>query len=145
MQRAGARIGALDHHLICGQADQRAGDRIDAVIQRRHGDGLAGFEAQAGRDGAGRVFNRGGGHSHRFQAVHGLALAMAQGARERTGADYALSVTGFADGDQAGHVYVGLATAGHVHARKLKLSGDRLRVRTLTVLNALDWLRRSLI
>ena len=73
------------------------------------------------------------------------ALAMAQGARERTGADYALSVTGFADGDQAGHVYVGLATAGHVHARKLKLSGDRLRVRTLTVLNALDWLRRSLL
>ncbi len=73
------------------------------------------------------------------------ALAMAQGARERTGADYALSVTGFADGDQAGSVYVGLATAEHVHARKLKLSGDRLRVRTLTVLNALDWLRRSLI
>ena len=73
------------------------------------------------------------------------ALAMAHGARERTGADYALSVTGFADGDQAGSVYVGLATAGHVHARKLKLSGDRLRVRTLTVLNALDWLRRSLL
>ena len=72
------------------------------------------------------------------------ALAMAQGARERTGADYALSVTGFADGDQAGNVFIGLATGDRVHARKLKLSGDRVRVRALTVLNALDWLRRTL-
>lgn len=72
------------------------------------------------------------------------ALAMAKGARERTGADYALSVTGFADGDQAGNVFVGLATPDAIHARKLKLSGDRLRVRALTVLNALDWLRRTI-
>jgi nicotinamide-nucleotide amidase len=73
------------------------------------------------------------------------ALAMAAGARERSGADYAVSVTGFADGDQAGNVHIGLATPEGVHARKLKLSGDRLRVRTLTVLNALDWLRRSIM
>jgi len=72
------------------------------------------------------------------------ARAMAQGARDRTGADYALSVTGFADGDQAGNVFIGLATGDSVHARKLKLSGDRIRVRALTVLNALDWLRRTL-
>lgn len=73
------------------------------------------------------------------------ALAMAAGARDRSGATYALSVTGYADGDEAGNVYVGLATPVQVHARKLKLSGDRHRVRTLTVLNALDWLRRALL
>ena len=70
---------------------------------------------------------------------------MAKGALERTGADYALSATGFADADQAGLVFIGLATREHVHARRLKLSGDRHRVRTLTVLNALDWLRRTLL
>ncbi|MBL8237025.1 MAG: competence/damage-inducible protein A [Bryobacterales bacterium] len=73
------------------------------------------------------------------------ALAMARGALVRTGADYALSATGYADSDQAGLVYIGLATREHVHARRLKLSGDRHRVRTLAVLNALDWLRRALL
>ena len=72
------------------------------------------------------------------------ALAMAAGARERATADYALSVTGFADGPNAGHVFIGLATPAGTHARKLKLSGDRYRVRCLTILNALDWLRRAL-
>ena len=72
------------------------------------------------------------------------ALAMAAGARDRAQSDYALSVTGFADGPNAGHIFVGLATPSGTHARKLKLNGDRYRVRCLTVLNALDWLRRAL-
>jgi nicotinamide-nucleotide amidase len=72
------------------------------------------------------------------------ALAMAAGARDRAKSDYALSVTGFADGPNAGHVFLGLATPSGTHARKLKLNGDRYRVRCLTVLNALDWLRRAL-
>ncbi len=72
------------------------------------------------------------------------ALAMAAGARDRAQSDYALSVTGFADGPNAGHIFVGLATPTGTHARKLKLNGDRYRVRCLTVLNALDWLRRAL-
>lgn len=72
------------------------------------------------------------------------ALAMASGARDRAQSDYALSVTGFADGANAGNVYIGLATPTGTHARKLKLNGDRYRVRCLTILNALDWLRRAL-
>lgn len=72
------------------------------------------------------------------------ALAMASGARDRAHAGYGLSVTGFADGPNAGHVFIGLATPSGTHARKLKLNGDRYRVRCLTVLNALDWLRRAL-
>jgi nicotinamide-nucleotide amidase len=72
------------------------------------------------------------------------ARAMAAGARERTGATYALSATGYADGERAGQVWIGLATPGGVEARKLQLTGDRLRVRSMTVINALDWLRRTL-
>lgn len=72
------------------------------------------------------------------------ALAMAAGARDRAQSDYAISVTGFADGPNAGHVFLGLATPTGTHTRKLKLNGDRYRVRCLTVLNALDWLRRAL-
>ncbi len=74
-----------------------------------------------------------------------VALAMAQGARERTGATYAVSLTGYAEGDQAGLCFAGLATPHHVHCRQLKLFGDRHRVRSLAVIQALDWLRKSLL
>ena len=80
-------------------------------------------------------------HSAVSEAV---AIAMASGARAETGATYALSVTGYADGDQAGLVYIGLATPQHTHARRLNLFGDRQRVRGLAVINCLDWLRRSI-
>lgn len=73
-----------------------------------------------------------------------VAIAMAAGARAKTNASYALSVTGYADGDQAGLVYIGLATPEHTHARRLHLFGDRQRVRGLAVINCLDWLRRSI-
>jgi PncC family amidohydrolase len=74
-----------------------------------------------------------------------VALAMARGARERTGATYALSLTGYAEGEQAGLCYAGLATPKHVHCRQLKLFGDRHRVRGLAVIQALDWLRKTLL
>ena len=73
-----------------------------------------------------------------------VAVAMAAGARAKTGSTYALSVTGYADGEQAGLVYIGLATPQHTHARRLNLFGDRQRVRGLAVINCLDWLRRSI-
>jgi nicotinamide-nucleotide amidase len=73
-----------------------------------------------------------------------VARAMAAGARERTGADYALSATGYADSNQVGMVFIALATPEGVHSRKLQLTGDRHRVRSLAVINALDWLRRTL-
>lgn len=74
-----------------------------------------------------------------------VAMAMAAGACERTGAHYGVSVTGYADGEHAGQVYIGLCAHGQTHARKLRLNGDRHRVRSLTVINALDWLRRALL
>lgn len=73
-----------------------------------------------------------------------VAIAMASAVRAKTGATYALSVTGYADGEHAGLVYVGLATPQHTHARRLNLFGDRQRVRGLAVINCLDWLRRTI-
>lgn len=74
-----------------------------------------------------------------------VARAMAEAARQRTGATYGLSATGYADGDQAGTVWLGLATPQHSHARKLQLTGDRARVRLMTAINAVDWLRLHLL
>jgi nicotinamide-nucleotide amidase len=76
-----------------------------------------------------------------------VAKAMADGARRRTGADYALSITGFAgpDGDKTGLIFIGLATPTSVEARRVQLPGDRERVRLFATNTALDVLRRELI
>ena len=76
-----------------------------------------------------------------------VAKAMADGARERTGADYALSITGYAgpDGDKIGLVFIGLATPTNVEARRVQLPGDRERVRLFATNTALDLLRRELV
>lgn len=74
-----------------------------------------------------------------------VAQAMAVGAQQRTGASYALSLTGYAEGDQSGLVYAGLASPTGVQVRKLKLFGDRHRVRSLAVIQSLDWLRKTLL
>src|SRR5205823_14158126 len=64
------------------------------------------------------------------------AEAMANGARRRTGATYALSITGNAgpttDGDEArlGHFFVGLATPGETKVtHRVWPAPDRARVR----------------
>ncbi len=79
-----------------------------------------------------------------------VAEAMAAGARERTGADFALAVTGIAGpdgGDEqrpVGPVFIGLAKAGGTSARRFRFLGDRQRIRRLATQSALDWLRRRL-
>ena len=76
-----------------------------------------------------------------------VAKAMAEGARERTGSDYALSITGYAgpDGEKVGLVFIGLATPEGAEARRVQLPGDRERVRAFSTNTALDMLRRSLL
>jgi len=76
-----------------------------------------------------------------------VARAMAEGARDRTGSDYALSITGYAgpDGDKVGLVFVGLATPQGSEARRVQLPGDRERVRAFSTNTALDLLRRNLL
>lgn len=79
-----------------------------------------------------------------------VARAMAEGARTRTGASYALALTGYAgpDGgterDPVGTVHVALATPSGTNAMRYRLPGDRTRIRIFAAQGALDFLRRHL-
>jgi nicotinamide-nucleotide amidase len=80
-----------------------------------------------------------------------VAAAMAEGALKRTGADYALSTTGYAgpgggtEDAPVGTVFVGLASRDGVHVTKLRYGLGRHRIRTLAAQTALDLLRRVLL
>jgi nicotinamide-nucleotide amidase len=75
-----------------------------------------------------------------------VALAMAQGARIKTGADYGLSVTGYAgpDGAQVGLVFIGVVTPKTSEVFKYQFNADRHRIRTLATNTALDRLRKRI-
>ncbi len=79
-----------------------------------------------------------------------VAKAMAEGARERIGCTWALSVTGYAGPDggteanPVGTVFIGLAGPEGTQARRFFTIPDRHRVRTIASTTALDWLRKSL-
>jgi nicotinamide-nucleotide amidase len=79
------------------------------------------------------------------------AEAMAAGARKLLGCDVGLSVTGVAgpaeqDGQPVGTVFVGMAVGEEAPtSRHLRLPGDRRSIRELTVISALDLLRRRLL
>jgi len=78
------------------------------------------------------------------------AMAMAEGARVRTGATYAVSVTGEAGpesstGAPPGTIYVGLASPDRApEAKRYVMPGDRERVRGFATNAALDQLRRHI-
>jgi nicotinamide-nucleotide amidase len=80
-----------------------------------------------------------------------VAEAMASGARRRTNADYAVSITGAAGPDSGGEnvpvgtMWVGLADAAGTIALHRQFIGDRQRIRTFVVQMALDVLRRRLL
>lgn len=78
------------------------------------------------------------------------AREMAEGIRRAAQTDFALSTTGIAGPDggtpekPVGLVYVALATKETTLVKELQLWGDRARIRHLTVLHALDLLRKYL-
>lgn len=79
------------------------------------------------------------------------AMEMAAGARNVSGADIAVVVTGIA-GPQGGTpekpvglVYAGIASENGVRAVRLDLSGNRERIRLRACENALDLVRRELL
>jgi nicotinamide-nucleotide amidase len=80
-----------------------------------------------------------------------VACAMAEQARSRTGAVYAVSTTGEAgpasnSGAPVGTVYIGFAgPSGPPCARKFNFPGDRVRIRMFAAQAALDSLRRQLM
>ncbi len=80
-----------------------------------------------------------------------VAAAMAEGARAKSHATYALSVTGFAgptggtDFDPIGTVYIGLAGPHPTKVVRVRYGGDRYRTRTMAAQGALDILRKHLL
>ncbi len=79
------------------------------------------------------------------------AVAMATGAAEKVGADYALSITGFAgpcggpNENPVGTIFVALHAPHGVWSRKLSYPGPRSTIKRRAVNSALDWLRRELV
>jgi nicotinamide-nucleotide amidase len=79
-----------------------------------------------------------------------VAAAMAEGARRRTGATYALSITGYAgpgggtEEAPVGTVFIGLAGPGETKVIHTRHSIGRSRIRTLAAQAALDLLRRTI-
>ena len=79
------------------------------------------------------------------------AVAMATGAAEAVGADYALAVTGFAGGanhqsaNPVGTIFIALYSPAGVWSKKLNYPGPRTTVKARAVNAALDWLRRELL
>ena len=79
-----------------------------------------------------------------------VALAMADGARLRIGADIGIGITGIAGPDsddsglKPGTVFVALTTKDTTYCRNLSLSYDRERVRIMSASHALDMVRKLL-
>ena len=78
------------------------------------------------------------------------AVAMATGAAERLGADYALSLTGFAGpggGDNetpVGTIFLGYFSPVGAWSHRLFYPGNRLAVKKFAAQAAIDWMRRQL-
>jgi nicotinamide-nucleotide amidase len=80
-----------------------------------------------------------------------VARAMAAGAREKFGSDFAVAVTGIAGPGggtpekPVGTVFMALATPGGVEVRKLLNPWDRETFKQVTAQQAFEWLRNHLI
>ena len=78
------------------------------------------------------------------------AQAMAQGVRQRLGADIGISITGVAGpnggsiGKPIGLVYLGLADHRRARSQRYRFFGDRLAIKHQAVQACLDWLRHEL-
>lgn len=84
-------------------------------------------------------------------AVSGeCAAAMATGAIEKFGSDYAIAVTGYAgpgggtQADPVGTVYFGYASQTGVWSQRVAIPGDRRQIKQRAVNTALDFMRRKL-
>ena len=78
------------------------------------------------------------------------AAAMARGVQRVLHCDVGLALTGVAgpdeqDGMPVGTLCVGIAIGAEVHARTLRMPGQREQMRQMSVISALDLLRRTLL
>ena len=74
------------------------------------------------------------------------AKEMAEGVRKIANSDIGVSFTGFAGpgGDDVGTVFMAVSTADRTEVKKLKLNGDRDRIRYTACLNGFDTVRRMM-
>ena len=85
-----------------------------------------------------------------FGAVsYETALEMVLGCIQVSNADVAVSITGYAGpafaDEPVGRVYIGVCAPGVQTVREFTFTGNRDRIRTLSVINALDLVRRALL
>lgn len=80
-----------------------------------------------------------------------VAAEMAQGIASTANSNIGVSITGIAGPDggtdekPVGLVYIAVCINGKTSVKQFKFSGDRQRIRTRTVVNALDLIRRELL
>ena len=79
-----------------------------------------------------------------------VAVAMADGARVRTGATYGVAITGEAgpasgSGQPIGNFFVAVADSNGSDVKRFQFPGDRVRLRTYATQWALDLLRRRIL
>jgi nicotinamide-nucleotide amidase len=88
---------------------------------------------------------------HHTAVSEPVAAAMAEGARQRSGATYGVSTTGYAgpdggtDFNPVGTVFLGVAGPNGTKVVRVRYGADRHRIRTLATQAALDLLRRTLL
>lgn len=77
------------------------------------------------------------------------ALEMVRGIANVSGADVAVSITGYAGprfgAEPVGRVYIGVVAPGIEMVKEYNFTGNRDRIRNLSVIHALDLVRRSLL
>lgn len=75
------------------------------------------------------------------------ALALANAARERSGATWGIATTGYAgpSGEEPGLVWIAVASATKSEARRFKWVRERTLVRSMAATTALDMLRKQLL
>jgi nicotinamide-nucleotide amidase len=142
------------HQATVATAESCTGGLIAERLTERPGSSdffLAGFVTY-GDDQKTRVLGVPPDLLERCGAVsESVAAAMAEGARSRSSATYALSTTGFSgpaggtEQNPVGTVYIGLAGPGPTKVTRLHFGSDRYRHRLLSTQTALDILRRQLL
>ena len=170
IDRWDAEVRALVDEIVFGVDD----DTMESVVLqllRERGHTLALAESVTGGLVSGRITNvagasevfRGSIVSYASDVKFGLlgvpegpvvseaaAAAMAQGAQRVLGASVGLALTGVAgpaeqDGMPVGTLCVGIAIGDEVLTRTLRLPGLRDQMRQMSVISALDLLRRTLL
>ncbi len=174
-----AEVAAQIDEILGDRVYSRNGEPLETVVGeqlRRRGETLAVAESCTGGMLAGRITSIPGSSEYfaggflvyndrmketllgvpalllaEFGAVSAQAAeAMAAGARERTGASWAVSVTGVAgpgggsDAAPVGTIFYGIGGLDGVRTHHSRFLGDRARIRTLATQTALDLLRRRL-